>query len=144
MPENRATAASYAAFLLRASLGVLFLAHAAMKILVFTPSGTAQFFVSLGLPAALGYVTILAELGGGVLLLAGLMTRFVSLALVPLLLGAIAFDHAANGWAFTNHGGGWEFPAFWAIALVVQALLGDGAFALPMPTFTSLQRRTAG
>src|ERR1700730_8747013 len=87
MPDHQT--AAYGTFLLRASLGILFLAHAALKIFVFTPSGTAQFFASLGLPAVLGYVTILAELGGGALLLAGMFTRWTSVALVPLLLGAI-------------------------------------------------------
>jgi len=29
-----------------------------------------------------------------------------------------------------SEGGGWEFPVFWTVALVAQALLGDGAFAL--------------
>jgi putative oxidoreductase len=38
--------------------------------------------------------------------------------------------HAGNGWLFTSPNGGWEYPAFWTVALVVQALLGDGAFAL--------------
>ena len=27
-------------------------------------------------------------------------------------------------------GGGWEYPLFWAIALVAQAMLGSGAFAV--------------
>ncbi len=48
---------------------------------------------------------------------------------MPILLGAIYAPHGAAGF-FSNQGGGWEFPAFWAVALVVQALLGDGAFAL--------------
>src|SRR5712692_7494818 len=98
--------APYAALVLRVGLGVLFLAHAALKIFVFTPAGTAQFFASLGLPAMLGYVTILAELAGGAMLLGGILTRWVAAALVPLLLGAIVFDHGANGWLFSNAGGG--------------------------------------
>jgi hypothetical protein len=48
--------------------------------------------------------------------------------------GAIVTAHAVNGWLFSNAGGGWEFPAFWAATLVVQALLGDGAFALKLPS----------
>jgi putative oxidoreductase len=136
--------AAYGTFLLRASLGVMFLAHAALKIFVFTPAGTAQFFASLGLPAVLSYVTIFAELGGGVLLLAGILTRWVAAALIPLLLGAIIFDHGANGWVFSNPGGGWEFPAFWAVALVVQALLGDGAFALSPAVLERAPARAAG
>jgi putative oxidoreductase len=123
----------YAAFLLRVSLGILFLAHGAMKLFVFTPAGTVEFFASLGLPPALAYLTMLAELGGGALLLAGVVTRWAALALVPLMLGTIIFDHGASGWVFSNPGGGWEFPAFWTVTLIVQALLGDGAFARRVP-----------
>jgi putative oxidoreductase len=54
--------------------------------------------------------------------------------LVPILLGAIVTVHGAAGFFFSNAHGGWEYPAFWAVALVAQALLGDGAFALlPLP-----------
>ena len=50
--------APYAALLLRISLSILFFAHAGLKLFVFTPAGTAQFFESLGLPGALAYITI--------------------------------------------------------------------------------------
>ncbi|MCH8962722.1 MAG: hypothetical protein IH820_15745 [Bacteroidetes bacterium] len=36
-----------AALILRVTLGVLFLAHAGLKIVVFTPAGTAQFRADL-------------------------------------------------------------------------------------------------
>ena len=61
----------------------MFVAHALLKYFVFTLPGTAQFFESLGLPGALGYVTFAAELVGGVLLIAGVHVRIVSLVLVP-------------------------------------------------------------
>ncbi len=125
----RAGNAEIAALVLRVSMGVLFLAHAWLKIAVFTPAGTAEFFASLGFPGVLAYVVIAAELLGGLALIAGVGTRFVSLALVPVLLGSIYAPHGAAGFFFSNAGGGWEFPAFWAIALVVQALLGDGAYS---------------
>jgi putative oxidoreductase len=122
--------APYAALLLRVTLGGLFLAHAALKIFVFTPAGTAQFFASVGLPPALAYLVMTAEVLGGVALIAGVWTRLVALLLTPILLGAIVTVHAAAGFFFTNAHGGWEYPAFWIIALAVQALLGDGAYAL--------------
>ena len=122
--------ADLAAAILRVSMGVLFLAHAWLKLAVFTPAGTAAFFESLGFPGFLAYVVIAAELAGGIALIVGVWTRFVSLALVPVLLGSIYAPHGAAGFFFSNEGGGWEFPAFWAIALVVQALLGDGAYAV--------------
>ena len=127
MIDNRT--APYAAFLLRATLGIMFIAHALLKYAVFTLPGTAKFFESLGLPGPLAYATFAAELIGGTLILAGLGTRWVSLALVPVLLGA-TWAHAGNGWLFSAPNGGWEYPAFLAATAVVQALLGDGRFAL--------------
>ncbi len=121
--------AQYAALILRVAMGVFFLAHAWLKIAVFTPAGTAGYFASIGLPGFLAYVTIAAELLGGLALIAGLWTRWVALALVPVLVGAAYFGHGAAGFFFSNPNGGWEFPAFWAITLIVQALLGDGAYA---------------
>lgn len=122
--------ADLAATILRVSLGILFLAHAWLKLVIFTPAGTVGFFESLGFPGFLAYLVIAAELAGGVALILGVWSRWVSIALVPVLLGSIYAPHGAAGFFFSNEGGGWEFPAFWAIALVVQALLGDGAFAL--------------
>jgi putative oxidoreductase len=59
----------------------------------------------------------------------GFHARWVSLALLPILLGALAV-HAPNGWLFTAPNGGWEYPAFLALAALAQALVGDGAYAL--------------
>ena len=127
MIDNRT--APYAATILRIALGAMFIAHALLKYYVFTLPGTAQLFESLGLPGALAYLTFWAELIGGALILAGVYSRWVSAALVPVLLGA-TWAHAANGWVFTSANGGWEYPAFLAAAAVAQALLGDGRYAL--------------
>lgn len=122
--------APYGATLLRLALGVLFLVHALTKLLVFTPAGTAAYFESLGLPGALGYLTIGVELVITVALLLGVYARWVGLVGVPLLLGTIVTVHGANGFGFANAGGGWEYPAFWALALVVLFLVGDGKWTL--------------
>ena len=125
-----ARTAPYAATLLRVSLGLMFIAHSLiLKHFMFTLAGTAQFFGSLGLPPALAYVTFWAELIGGVLLVAGVATRWVALALIPILLGA-TWVHIGNGWVFSAKDGGWEYPVFLIVVSVVQALLGDGRYAL--------------
>lgn len=128
--NNRLNAPDTAGLILRISLGVLFLAHAALKIFVFTPAGTAQFFASIGLPGTLAYLVIAAETLGGIALILGIQTRLVALALVPVMLGTIIFSHGANGFFFSNQGGGWEYPAFWTIALIVLALIGGGKSAI--------------
>lgn len=122
--------AAYGTTLLRVSLGLLFLVHGLTKLLVFTPAGTVGYFQSLGLPAALAYVSIALELLLAVTLTLGIYARWLALLGVPLLLGTIVTVHGANGFSFANAGGGWEYPALWALLLVVQFLLGDGALAL--------------
>jgi putative oxidoreductase len=124
------TTAPYAALLLRLSMGVMFLAHGLLlKVFTFGLDGTMGFFGSIGYPPVFGAIVTVAEIAGGIALIAGLWVRTVSLLFVPILLGA-TWQHAANGWMFAQAGGGWEFPAFWTVALLVQAGLGAGAFAL--------------
>lgn len=119
----------YAATLLRLSLGIMYLAHAHLKIYTFTLAGTGEFFARVGFPPWLAYPVAFAEIGAGLLLIAGVRTRWVALALIPVLLGA-TFTHWGNGWVFTATGGGWEYPLFLIAASLVLALLGDGAYAL--------------
>jgi putative oxidoreductase len=122
-------------FLLRIALGMMYLAHSVvLKLLTFGLAGTAQFFISIGLPAGFAYLTFTAEAVGGLLLVLGIQARWVALALLPFVLGAIIWVHGANGWVFTAPGGGWEYPAYLIIACLAQALLGDGAYAL-MPSW---------
>ena len=85
-------------------------------------------------------MTIAAEVLGAVALIVGFYARFVAIALIPILIGAIATVHAAAGFFFTNPNGGWEFPAFWIVGLLALALIGDGAYAL-VPT--RISARTA-
>ena len=127
MIDNRT--APWAALVLRITLGVMFIAHALLKYAVFTLPGTVKFFESLGLPGPLAYVVFWAELIGGVLILAGVYSRWIAAALIPILLGA-AWAHAGNGWVFSAPNGGWEYPVFLAAAAAVQALLGDGKYSL--------------
>ena len=134
--------ADYAATVLRVSSGVLFLAHGLLKVNVFTVAGTVGYFESLGLPGLLAYLTIFAELAGGVALILGVATRLTALALIPVLLGA-TWVHSGNGWLFSAEGGGWEFPLYWAVVLGATALLGSGAFALKIPSLQNTLGRFA-
>jgi putative oxidoreductase len=124
-----ATTGPYAAFLLRIALGVVFVAHALLKLLVYTLPGTAAFFAAHGFPAWSAYPVFAIELLGGAALIAGVYARWVSLALLPVMLGALTVLWP-NGWVFNAPEGGWEFVAFLSAALLVQAAVGDGAWAL--------------
>lgn len=121
--------ADYGVTLLRISLGVMWIAHALLKLFVFTLPGTAQFFENVGIPSILAYPVFAAELLGGTAILLGVYARQVSLVLTPVMAVA-ASVHFANGWLFTNTGGGWEYPVFLVIASLALWLAGDGALAL--------------
>ncbi len=130
------------AFLLRISLGVMYLAHSVvLKFVMFGLPGTAKFFETLGLPGWTAYATFAVELVGGVLLVLGVWSRAVALAVIPVLVGAL-WVHAGNGWVFSAANGGWEYPLFLIVVSVVVALLGDGAYALkPTPRLSELRSR---
>ena len=66
---DRDTLAPYAILALRLTTGSLFLVHGLIKLLVFTPAGTAGYFQSIGLPGALGYLTLILEILGGIALI---------------------------------------------------------------------------
>lgn len=126
-----------AAFLLRVALGAMFIAHSLLlKLFIFTLPGTARFFASIGLPEWFAYVVFTLEAVGGVMLVLGVQVRWVSLVLLPILLGA-TWAHWGNGWMFGYKDGGWEYPLYLSLLASVQILLGEGAYALhrsrPLP-----------
>lgn len=124
------------AFILRLSLGVLFLAHGLLKVFVFTLPGTAAYFAGQGFPAWTAYAVVAGELAIGLGLILGILVRVASLASLPIMVGALAV-HAPNGWVFSAPNGGWEFPALLIVLAVVQALLGAGAYAVKLPYLSS-------
>lgn len=130
-PLNQISASpAFGAFILRITLGVVLLAHSAyLKAVVFTLPGTAQFFESIGLAGWMAYAVFAVETIGGIALILGAYTRLVSLAVIPVLLGA-TWAHFGAGWLFTNTGGGYEYPLVLTVLAVVQFFLGAGSYAL--------------
>ena len=97
--------APYAAFILRVASGALLLAHGLMKIFIFTIPGTVGFFESLGYPGVFAYLTIFAEVVGGLALILGVATRAVAILTLPPLLGALLV-HSAQ-WLGLFQSGRW-------------------------------------
>jgi putative oxidoreductase len=122
--------APYGVLLLRVLLGLLFWAHLYWKFFVL-PGGLTQWwgnFSANGYPWFVPWYAISAEFVGALLLIPGIYARWASLYAVPLMIGAAQFWIVRKGFYFTA--GGCELPIVWTILLLVQALLGDGPFAL--------------
>ena len=134
MNPSSSSSAPYGVTLLRVSLGVMWVAHALLKLLVFTLPGTAQFFASIDFPGFLAYPVFSIELLGGLALVLGIYASQTALALVPVMAVA-ASVHMRNGWVHTSPGGGWEYPVFLIAASLSLWLLGDGTLALRRSTW---------
>lgn len=123
--------APYAALLLRLTLGSLFISHLYWK---FAVRGFDQWWTGLhdaGYWTPVVLYVLCAEFAGALLLIPGIFTRWASLFAVPLMLGASHFWLTRKGFFFTAAGA--ELPILWGLALIVQALLGDGAYAVRLP-----------
>jgi putative oxidoreductase len=119
-----------ATLLLRRSLAAMWLSHAVvLKLMTFGLPGLAAWMATQGFAPVLAGPLVAAEIAGGLLIALGWHGRWASLALQPVLLGAL-FVHAGNGWVFTSANGGWEYPLFLIAVSLVHVLLGDGPWGL--------------
>ena len=122
--------APYGATLLRLVLGIVYVMHAYLALVVYGPSGMIDYQAKSGVPfPEIGtWYLILAHGLGGVLLVLGIYTRWAALANVPAMLGALLFVHLKSGfWAFKN---GYEYVLVLLVASVAVAMIGGGALSL--------------
>lgn len=113
----------YSLLIVRMLLGLIFVYHGWGK--VFEPSGTMAFFSSIGLPSFLAPIVGVVEVGGGLMLIAGLFARPAATALLVVIAGALIKVQIPKGLA-----AGLERDAMIAAALLVIMAFGPGAFAL--------------
>ena len=122
--------ASYGAMLLRLILGIVYVMHAYLALVINGPAGMIAYNVKAGipLPEIATWCLILAHGLGGILLVLGIYTRWAALANVPAMLGAIVFVHMKNG--FWAHQNGYEYVLVLLVATVAAAMIGGGALSL--------------
>jgi len=133
------------AFPLRLILGGLFLVHLYWKVAVL-PGGIATWWSNLldaGYPSFVAGYVLSAEFAGALLLIPGVLTRYVALYAMPMMAGAAHFWFMRNGFYFTKTGA--ELPLLWLALLGLQAFMGDGAYALVRsPGWRSVRARFMG
>jgi putative oxidoreductase len=137
MDEKRSVA--YAALVLRLSLGMFFILHVYRKFAVIGFDNWWSGLIKAGYADWTLYYTLAAESAGAVLLIPGIYTRYVALLTLPVLIAVTRHWAIRKGLWFTD--GGAEFPLAWSLMLIVQVLLGDGAYALQMPALPWERRR---
>lgn len=121
---------NHVALALRLLLGALFIAHLYWKVAIL-PGGLNAWWDNLlanGYPAFVPAYVLSAELFGALLLIPGVLTRYVAVYAMPMMIGAAQYWLARKGFYFTQ--GGAEMPFVWLALLGIQVMAGDGASAL--------------
>jgi putative oxidoreductase len=131
---------SLALLLLRLSLGSIFIAHGSQKLLgAFGGHGLTATFKAfeenLGIPPVLTMLAIIAEFGGGIGVLCGVLTRLSAFGIASDMAVAIFKVHLANGfflnlYCLPGKGHGIEYNiALMGMALAL-VLSGGGKWAI--------------
>jgi putative oxidoreductase len=117
-----------ALLILRVVLGIIMLYHGWPKLTNL--GGTIEGFTGMGvpLPALAAVFSTVAEVGGGLLLLLGVLTDVAGLLIAIDMLGAIAVVHAKNGFAVSDNG--FEWPLALLAMAVGIALAGPGRYSV--------------
>lgn len=129
----------YGLLLIRVALGVVMIAHGAQKLFTFGYPGVVGGFTQMGMPmpGISAALIIAAELGGGILMLAGLFTRFAGAAFAFAMAVAALKVHLAAGFFMPN---GYEFTMLLAAAALGIVLTGPGR--LSIDALIARRRRT--
>jgi uncharacterized membrane protein YphA (DoxX/SURF4 family) len=121
--------------LLRVVTGLAFFYHGFDKVFNTGVSNVGPAFASMGIPLAniVAYIVSYGELIGGLLLMLGLFTHWVTKLNIAIMIGAIGFVHwgAAGGWFF-GYGakGGYEYQLLLLAVSVFFLVAGPGRFSL--------------
>jgi len=118
-------------FILRLVLGIVFIVHGWVKLFVVGVSGVGGFLGNMGIPFSLaaGTAVSVLEFAGGIMLIIGLLTRWVSLLLAIEMFFAYYLVHRVNGF-FIGVQFGYEFVFVLFGALVALLLHGPSMISL--------------
>ena len=122
--------------LLRLVMGAAFLFHGWPKIQ--NPMGWMG--ADAPVPAVLQALAALAEFGGGMALIVGLLTRLASLGIATNMVVALAMVHLPHGDPFVGKPGArsYELAAIYLACAILLLLLGPGRFSLDVLLFGRL------
>lgn len=130
---------SIAPFILRIFLAIALFPHGAQKLAGWFGgygfTGTMNFFTgTMGLPWIIALLVILLEFFGPLLLLLGLATRLVSLALSGLILGIVLTSHWEYGffmnWFGNQKGEGIEYFILFIAGTLSLVFSGAGKWSV--------------
>src|SRR3989441_4621905 len=126
------SAVDWALLVVRAVVGVVFMAHGAQKL--FGAFGGPGLSAVVQMMGPLGYLVTIGEFFGGLGLVFGFLSRFSAASIIVIMLGAVATVHGKFGffmnWAGNQAGEGFEYHLLAIGALLPIVIAGPGRFAV--------------
>jgi len=96
--------------------------------------------MSWAIPYVLGHYIIMSHIVGGLFMVLGIFSRFVTLLNIPILLGAVLFIHGGD--ALLRGGQELEFSLLVLILLVLTAVAGPGRLSMDVSVFGRVRRNS--
>lgn len=129
MPLTTAPRFDLALLLIRVASALAFLYHgSAILFGVFGGPGPQRFAAHMHAPAVIGYLVGLAQVGGGLAILSGILFRLGALCIIIVMLGAIFLVHLPHG--FDVGKGGIEYALTQLLIACALLLTGPGKYSL--------------
>ena len=139
-----ATLRTITQFLLRITLGVVFVAHGWEKLAIKGVDKTATMFdkhLQIPFPTAAAHFATWVELLGGLALIVGALLPYVGVVLAATMVGAGYYGHHDTGiWIQQN---GWEFNLVLAVAVLAVGFATPGVLAVDHHMRERRQRKPA-
>ena len=118
-----------ALLVLRIASATVFLYHGSGILFgILGGPGPAGFAAYKHWPVIIGYLVGLAQVGGGLAVLLGVLQRFGTLCLMIVMLGAIFTVHISHGFNLANNG--YEFALTEFLLALALCLTGPGKYSL--------------
>ncbi len=118
---------AWALFIVRLTLGSIFILHGGQKVLGWFGGSGLQGFVNwasgMGVPTIFAYLAAFAEFFGGIMLFFGIFPELGATMIIPVMLGAVFLVHWKSGYFIQNNG--FEYPLN-LIFLLIAIIIGGG------------------
>jgi len=134
-----ATDGDWAPAIARVALGLVMLPHGAQKVFGWFGgygfSATMGFFTgTLGIPAPLAVLAILAESVGALALVLGFAGRLMAVGIAAVMVGAVLMVHLPHGffmnWSGTAAGEGFEYHLLALALAAIVMMRGSGRYSV--------------
>lgn len=118
-----------ALLILRIASAMVFLYHgSAILFGAFGGPGPQRFAAFMHAPPVIGYLVGLAQFGGGIAMLSGVLLRFGAICIMIVMLGAIFMVHLPHGFEVSK--GGFEYALTELLIAFALLFTGPGAYSL--------------